>query len=421
MAPSSPFGIANFRYYWAGRLAAMLAQSAMLLIIGWQVYNLARETMSPAGAAAQLGLIGLIQFVPLFVLTPVTGWVADRVDRRYIARVTVGLQILAAALLAVVTANATISLSLLFAVAAVLGVARAFSGPALGALAPNLVPKELLPRAIALSSISWQAGLILGPAIGGYLYAWRADAAYWGAAGLFLLSLLCLLGIGAVPRPQVDRSRHPIRQMIDGLAYVRTNRLVLGAITLDLFAVFLAGANALLPIYARDILHVGAEGLGKLSAAPAAGAALVALYFSWRPLRTHVGSKMLGAVAVFGIATVTFGLSSSFPLSLVALFVAGAADMFSVFVRSTLIQLHTPDEMRGRVGAVSQLTISASNELGDAQSGFLASLVGPVAAAVIGGAGAVVVTLAYAGWFPELRRARTFDPPEPARTKEALT
>ncbi|MFN3943856.1 MAG: MFS transporter [Allosphingosinicella sp.] len=409
--PRHPFAIADFRYYWAARLTAMLAQSAMMLIIGWQVYNIARDGgMSPAAAAAQLGFIGLIQFVPLFALTPVTGWVADRLDRRWIARATVGLQIGCAAILAGFTAAGAMTLPVLFAVALLIGVARAFSGPALSALAPNLVPKEILPNAIALSSIAWQAGLIAGPALGGYLYAWVPEYAYYGAAGLFAVSLLCLALIGPVPRPAIDRARHPIRQMIDGLSYVRTNRLVLAAITLDLFAVFLAGATALLPVYARDILEVGPEGLAQLGAAPAVGAAVTALFFSFRPLRTEVGMKMLGAVIVFGLATIVFGLSTSMPLSLAALFVVGAADMFSVYVRQSLIQLHTPDEMRGRVGAVSMLTISASNELGEAESGFLAALIGPVAAVVAGGAGAIAITIAWARLFPELRRARSFEP-----------
>lgn len=412
MAARSPFGIANFRYYWTARLTTMLAQSAMLLIVGWQVYNIARLTMSPAASAAQIGFIGLIQFVPLFVLTPVTGWLADRIDRRRIAQATTALQFGCAAILAWFTWTEAMTLPILFAVAGLLGVARAFSGPALGALAPNLVPKEILPNAIALSSIAWQAGMIGGPAIGGYLYAWIPAAAYIASGALFLLGLLCLLLISPVPRPEVDRNRHPIRQMIDGLAYVRTNRLVLAAITLDLFAVFLAGATALLPIYARDILHAGPQGLAQLGAAPAVGAALTALWFSFRPLRINVGSKMLGAVIGFGAATVAFGLSTWMPLSLAALFVVGAADMFSVYVRQSLIQLSTPDAMRGRVGAVSMLTISASNELGDAQSGFLAALIGPVAAVVVGGSGAIAIALAYARWFPELRRARSFEPPE---------
>lgn len=421
MPPRSPFAFANFRFYWAARLSSMLAQSAMMLIIGWQVYNIARLSMGPSASAAQLGFVGLIQFVPLFVLTPVSGWTADRVDRRHVARATIALQILCAAILAWFTWTGTMSLPVLFLVAGLLGIARAFSGPALGALAPNLVPREVLPSAIALSSISWQAGLIAGPALGGYLYAWIPVAAYLASAALFALALLCLFLIGPVARPEVDRMRHPLRQMIDGLSYVRTNRLVLGAITLDLFAVFLAGATALLPIYARDILEVGPEGLGKLSAAPAVGAALTALLFSIRPLRTQVGPKMLGAVAVFGAATVVFGLSRSMPVSLAALFVVGSADMFSVYVRQSLIQLNTPDSMRGRVGAVSMLTISASNELGEAESGFLAALVGPVAAVVAGGIGAVVITLFYTRWFPELRLARSFDTLPPDPNKEALT
>ena len=199
---------------------------------------------------------------------------------------------------------------------------------------------------------------------------------------------------------------------MDGFSYVRRNRLVLAAITLDLFAVLLAGATALLPIYARDILHVGASGLGLLAAAFGSGAALTAVWFSFRPLRTDVGVKMLAAVVIFGLAILTFGVSKNFWLSLVALAVAGGADMVSVYVRSSLIQLHTPDAMRGRVSAVSQLTISASNELGEAESGFLAGLLGPVGAVVFGGIGAIAVTLLWSRLFPELKRARTFDPPE---------
>jgi MFS family permease len=419
-APAHPLSIPAFRYYWTARLTATLAQGAMMLIIGWQVYNIARDSgMSQAAAAAQLGFIGLIQFVPLFALTPVTGWVADRMDRRHIARATIALQILCAAALAWFTAADRMTLVPLFGVAFLLGIARAFSGPALGALAPNLVPREILPKAIALSSISWQAGMVAGPGLGGYLYAWVPEASYIGAALLFAVALLCLMLIGPVPRPEIDRARHPIRQMVDGLSYVRTNRLVLAAITLDLFAVFLAGATALLPVYARDILHVGAEGLAQLGAAPALGATITALFFSFRPLRTNVGTKMLGAVLVFGIATVIFGFSTWLPLSLLALFVVGAADMFSVYVRQSLIQLSTPDAMRGRVGAVSQLTISASNELGEAESGFLAALIGPVPAVVAGGAGAIVVTLLWAKWFPELRLARSFDAPNIGSDRKA--
>lgn len=416
-ATRHPINIPDFRVYLVGRLSTVLSQYAMMLVIGWQAYNIARETMSTSASAAQLGFVGLAQFVPLFLLTPITGWIADHYDRRHIARWSVALQILCAAILALATHEDWVSLPLIFAVAALLGVARAFSGPALSALAPNLVPREALPKAIAISSVAWQSGMIVGPAVGGYVYAIAPAAAYGVSATLFGMALLCLFLIGKVPLPERDMSRRPIAQMIDGIAYVRRNRLVLAAITLDLFAVLLAGATALLPVYARDILHVGSAGLGHLAAAPAIGAGLTALWFSFRPLQSEVGLKMLGAVVVFGIATIMFGFSTWVPLSLACLLVLGCADMFSVFVRQSLIQLHTPDEMRGRVGSVSQLSISASNELGEAESGFLAALVGPVAAVVLGGIGAIAITLAWARIFPELRLARTFDPPETARDR----
>jgi MFS family permease len=216
----SPFAIRNYRFYWVARLAAMTAASAMMLIISWQVYNLARLTMSQAEAAVQIGLIGLIQFVPLFALTPVTGWVADRLDRRVIARLTLSLQLACAALLCWLTYAGTISLPALFAVAALLGVARAFAGPAFSALAPNLVPKELLPKAIALSTLAWQVGMIAGPGLAGFLYDWRPPAPYALSATLLAIAVIAMFLITPVERPQVDRSRHPIRQMIDGLAYV---------------------------------------------------------------------------------------------------------------------------------------------------------------------------------------------------------
>ena len=409
-----PLRIPAFRAYWVARLTATLAQYAMILIIGWQVYSIARETMGIERAALQLGLIGLFQFLPLFLLTPVVGWVADHVDRRNVARATVALQVLTAVALAAFTWAEAMSLPILFTVAVVLGVARAFNGPAMSALAPNLVPREVLPNAIALSSIGWQTGMIVGPAIGGYAYAAFPPAAYLASTCLFLIALIFLSLIGPVERSPIETGRHPVRQIIDGLHYVWRNKLVLGAITLDLFAVLLAGATALLPIYARDILDVGATGLSQLAAAPAAGAALTALYFSFRPLKTAVGPKMLWAVAVFGVATIVFGLSEWMPLSLAALFVAGAADMFSVYIRQSLIQLHTPDEKRGRVAAVSLLTISASNELGEAESGFLAAVIGPVAAVVAGGAGAIAIVGIWAWRFPQLRLARSFDLPNVA-------
>ena len=408
-----PLQIPAFRFFWLARLATTIAQMAMVIVIGWQVYDIARETMAIREAAFQLGLIGLAQFVPLFVLTPISGWTADRVDRRYVARAVVALELLCALVLFWATWGGFISLPILFGVAALLGVARAFAGPALSALAPNLVPRNILPNAIALSSAAWQAGAIIGPALGGILYDITPHLSYGVSAALFAFSTVCLFLIGRVRRTALQ-SGSPWRQMVDGLTYVRRNRLVLGAVTLDLFAVLLGGVTAMLPVYARDILQVGAEGLGPLRAAPAAGATLTAIFFSIRPLKTNVGVKMLAAVIVFGAATAVFGISTSFALSLAMLTLLGAADMFSVYIRQSLIQLHTPDQMRGRVGAVSTLAISASNELGEARSGFTAALVGPIAATVAGGVAAIGVTLLWAGLFPQLRRARTFELPEPA-------
>ena len=412
-ADRSPLRIANFRAYWFSRLSMTLAQYAMMLIIGWQTYNIARDGGMGVGAASgQLALIGLLQFVPLFLLTPFSGWAADHFDRRNIARLTVLAQLGCAATLAWLTASNNLTLPSLFSVAVVLGIVRAFNGPALSALAPNLVPKTILPNAIALSSIAWQVGMIVGPAIGGYTYAIFPALPYFVALGLFACSLIALSFIGRVPQPPREANRRPIHQMVEGLRYVVRNKMVLGAITLDLFAVFLAGATALFPVYARDILEVGETGLAQLAMAPAVGAALTALWFSIRPLKTNVGPKMLLAVAVFGLATIIFGLSQSMPLSLAMLFIVGAADMFSVYIRQSLIQLHTPDDKRGRVSSVSLLTISASNEFGDFFSGSLAFLLGPVLAVVGGGVGAIVTVALWAKIFPVLRTTRTFDPPE---------
>ena len=407
-----PLRIPAFRHYWLARLTSTIAQMAMVIVIGWQVYDIARHTMGLKEAALRLGVIGLVQFLPLFLLTLVTGWTADRVDRRWIARASVALELGCAAALAFFAWKHTTTLEILYVVAALLGVARAFAGPALGALAPNLVPRAILPRAIALSSIAWQSGAILGPALGGYLYAWAPFAPYAASTLLFAIGLAGLFAIGPVTRTEINRGPNPWAQMVEGLHYVRHNRLVLGAISLDLFAVLLGGATAMLPVFARDVLHAGPEGLGHLRAAPAIGATLTAAFFSVRPLRHHVGVKMLSAVGIFGAATIIFGFSRWMPLSLLCLALLGAADMFSVYVRQSLIQLYTPDQMRGRVGAVSSLFISASNELGEAESGFLGALIGPVPAVIAGGVGAIAVVILWSWWFPELRLAKSLDPPD---------
>jgi MFS family permease len=424
-----PFTIHNYRAYWIARLASTLASLSMVVVIGWQVYDIARETMGVKRAALQLGLVGLAQFLPLLALTLVSGWIADRLDRRWIIRATILLEIFCASMLAWLTWNDTATLPALFALAALLGVARAFLGPAQQALAPNLVPPASLPTAIALSALAWQVGSIGGPAMGGYLYAAAPALPYIVSGCLFSLSLLMMMLVTPVPRSRIASTTGPLRQMADGLRYVRRNRLVFGAISLDMFAVLLGGATAMLPIYARDILQIGAGGLGHLRAAPAVGAVLVAVVLSWRPLRSNVGVKMLWSVVGFGVATVVFGwagpvmtwawgpsmiggdFAPAVLVSLVALVALGAFDMISVYVRSSLIQLYTPDAMRGRVGAVSTLFVSSSNELGEARSGFLAAAIGPIVATAGGGILAILVTALWARIFPELHRARTFDPP----------
>ncbi len=411
-AAPHPFTIANYRAYWLTRLTSMLALYCMMLIVGWQAYNIARETMDIAASSARLGMIGLLQFAPLFVLTPLVGWIADRMDRRMVARAVLLVQAAIAAMLAWTTANGLISLPILYGIAVLLGTARAFLGPSLSALAPNLVPKASLPTAIALSSIAWQSGMLVGPAMAGPLYTIRPELPYIVSACLYVLAALAMMTIGQVPRTIIDKGKGPVAQIIDGMAYVGQNKLVLGVITLDLFAVFLAGSTALLPVFARDILQVGEQGLSLLASAPAAGAALVALVFSFRPIRTNVGNKMLASVFLFGLVTIVFGLSRILALSMACLFIAGAADMFSVYVRQSLIQLNTPDDKRGRVSAVSLLTVSASNELGDAFSGMLAWFIGPVAAVVAGGTGAIVVTALWARLFPQIGAARSFNPIE---------
>jgi len=407
-----PFSIPNFRYLWASRFTSMLSLYGLSLIIGWQAYNLAREDMDIASAAGILGLLGLLQFIPLFILTPLVGWVADRLDRRWIARCVLFFQIIISLFLALLTYTDTISLWSIYIASILFGICRAFLGPAVSALTPNIVPKNMLPKAIALSTIAWQVGVIIGPAFAGPLYSISPSFPYFLCSLLYGIAFILMMLIGPIERSQIDLSKGPIRQVADGMSYVWTNKLVLGAITLDLFVMFLAGAQAMIPVFARDILQVGEYGLSLLAISPAIGAVIVAGWFSFKPLSKNVGRKMLFAMAIFGLCTIGFGVSNILPLSMAFLALCGAADMFGVFVRSTLIQLHTPDDKRGRVGAVSQMTISASNELGDAFTGGLAILIGPIAAIVAGGAGAIVITGFWHKIFPELNAAKTFDPPK---------
>jgi len=383
-----------------------------VVLIGYQTYDVAREQygMGIKDASLMLGLLGAAQFVPLFVLTPVAGVAADRFDRRRVVLFANLIDCAIALTLALTTVADALSLPLLFGLAAAHGAARVFNGPALSAIAPNVVPPALLPKAIALSSMGWQIGTVVGPAAGGFMFAASPSLPYFVSAAMLLLSGLLISSVRPVRAVHEGPPRHPLRQIVDGFVFVRRERFLLGCITLDLFAVLLGGATAMLPVFARDILEVGPEGLGVMRGAPAVGAALVAAWLSWKPLEREVGVKMLWAVVGFGAATTAFALSRNFVLSLAMLALLGAADMISVFVRNSLIQLNTPDAMRGRVSAISGLAISASNELGEFRAGLMAGVLGAVGAVALGGVGAIVVTAIWAVIFPELRKARTFAP-----------
>lgn len=413
-----PLRYADFRRYIVARVGSVMGQYALIIVIGWQAYSTARLTMGPQASAAQLGLIGLCQFVPVFFLSPISGWIADHYDRRRVAMLSVSLQLLSAVILGWATWADRISLPLLFSVAALLGTSRCFSGPSFGSMVPRLVPRESMPRAVAFSSLMWQLSMIVGPALGGYIYSVLPWGPHLMAAILFVTTIVAVRLIAPIPPSGAVGAKPPLRQIIDGFVYVRGNRLVLGTITLDMMAVLLAGSTALLPIYARDIFQAGPQGLGQLAAAPGIGAALTALIFGMRPPEQNVGNKMLGSVVIFGMATVLFGVTAlmpqgiAMPVALFALFVCGVSDMFSVFIRQTLIQVYTPDEMRGRVSSFSLVSISASNELGEAESGFLAALVGPVTAVVAGGVGAIATVFLWRRMFPEIGLARRFDAAE---------
>lgn len=412
LEPNSPLQIRDYRFFWLARFLAVFATISMVVLIGYQTYDIARTDygMDRPQAAFQLGLLGLAQFIPMMLLTPVAGLAADRFDRRQVVACSNLADFAIAAAITLLTWLDALNLPILFALAAGHGAARVFSGPAMTSIAPNIVPPRLLPKAIALNSIAWQSASVAGPAVGGLMFALSPTVPYFLSTVLLLASATLIIALPPVRAVQAAEPVHPVRQMVEGLRYTWNERFLLGCITLDLFAVILGGATALLPVFARDILMVGPVGLGLMRGAPALGAALVALWLSFRPLEHHVGAKMLWAVVVFGAATIAFGISRNFWLSLGLLSLLGAADMVSVFIRGTLVQLNTPDEMRGRVSAISGLAISASNELGEMQSGVAAALLGATGAVVFGGAGAIVITALWAWLFPELRRARTFAP-----------
>jgi MFS family permease len=393
-----------YALFLSGRFLGTLATGSQAVVIAWEVYEVARKTMPVAEAAFAVGMIGLAQFLPLFGLTLVAGEAADRYNRRLILVICFLSQFAASAGLAIRSMLGG-GLWPIFILAAFFGASRAFFQPAGSALGPMLVPLRLLPRAIATNSLAAQLAQILGPALGGLLCVVSPVAGYTVSAALYAAAAACAILIRADTQPKVDKDRSRIAQIHEGLNYVWQNKLVLGAISLDLFAVLLGGATGLLPVFARDVLNVGPQGFGLLRASPAVGALLVAGILAYRPVHTHAGIKMLLAVSLYGMMTLVFAFSRSLPLSIFALATLGGADMVSVFIRQSLIQIATPDRMRGRVSAVATLFIGASNELGEFESGVVARLLGPVGSVVFGGAGALVVTAIWAWFFPTLRKA----------------
>jgi len=394
----------DFMVYLVTRSCGVLGTVAQSVTMGWQVYDLTRAERGVAESAFFVGLLGLATFLPLFFLALPAGVVADRASRKGILIACFAAEAACAGALLVTAARGVLTATGLIAIAFGFGVARAFRAPAGTALAPMLVPRELLRRAIAWNSLSFQIGSISGPALAGLVVGhWSSAHSYAVSLALYLVPIAGLLTVRRPTTPEAQPGSR-LAAVREGLAYLRRERIVLGAISLDLVAVLLGGATALLPVFARDLLHVGPQGFGFLRTAPAVGATVVAVVLAARPIHRHAGRWMFGGVAVYGLATIAFGLSRHFGLSLLALATLGGADMVSVFVRQTLIQVVAPDAMRGRVAAVSYLFIGASNELGEFEIGVTARLFGPVLAAVLGGTASLGVTGLWARLFPELWR-----------------
>lgn len=394
----------DYMMFWSTRVASTLGVQIQSVALGWQVYAVARRTHTVAESAFYVGMIGLVTFIPVLLLALWAGEAADRYARKRILQLCYLGEISSVTILLAASLFDFASIPLLLGVAVLFGTSRAFMGPAGTALGPMLVPRSLLPRAIAWNSLAWQGGSIIGPALGGALVSLSPAHAYGATTALYAIALLTVSSIRMNTKPEVQAgSRWTLIK--EGLGYVWHNKIVFGAISLDLFAVLLGGATALLPVYARDILHVGPEGFGVLRAGPAIGATLVAFWLAANPIRAKAGPIMFVGVAIFALATIVFGLSDIFWVSVASLAVLGGADMLSVYVRQTLVQIVTPDQMRGRVAAVSSLFIGASNELGEFRTGVAARFMGAVGAAVSGGVAALIVTGLWAKLFPALRKA----------------
>jgi MFS family permease len=396
----------NFRLLLVGRLVAQLGEMMVSVAVGWELYD---RTSDPL----LLGMVGLVQVVPIFLLSLPVGYLVDRYDRRWIALISQVVLVVCSLLLASLSA-AQGSLLSIFIVLAIIGAARAFNNPAEGALTPQAVPIELYQNAATWGSSTWQFASIIGPAIGGFIIALTQGAAtvYIVNAVVGLVFVAALLIVKLRPQSYAPAEEGPVRSLMEGLRFLKTNRIVLASITLDMFAVLLGGATYLLPVFAKDILFVDATGLGLLRAAPSVGAVLIAILIANRPPFQNAGRTLLWAVAGFGVATIIFGISSNFWLSMAILALLGALDNISVVIRHVLLLTYTPPEMLGRVGAVNTVFIGASNELGGFESGLAAWLLGPVGAVVFGGIGTLFVVLGIARFSPELRNLRQIAHPE---------
>jgi MFS family permease len=391
-----------FILFWLSRLATTAASQMMMVAIGWQMYDL-------TGSAWDLGLVGLLQFLPALLLTLPAGHAADRFDRSRILAVCMAALVAVALVLAVAAFEHWASRGLLLSTSVALGLVKAYQQPASQALAPLLVPAEALPRALAFNSAGTQGAIIVGPALGGFVYVAGAHAVYALSALLFALAcgLLARVRYDHVPPPKEPVT---LDTLFAGIRFIARRQAVLGAISLDLFAVLLGGATALLPMFAKDVLHAGPWGLGLLRSAPAVGALAMSIFLVHWPVRRHVGRVLLGAVALYGLCMLAFGLSTLFVPSFIALLVSGAADMVSVVIRQSLVQLETPNEMRGRVSAVNSIFIGASNQLGEFESGAAAAWLGPVGSVVAGGIGTLVVAGLWIRLFPALARRQSLGP-----------
>ncbi|MEM9741338.1 MAG: MFS transporter [Pseudomonadota bacterium] len=395
------FRYAAYRLFWVARFSTSLAIQIVSVAVGWQIYDLTHDP-------ADLGIVGLVQFMPLLLLALVTGSVADRYGRRNVMALALLAQLGCALAILVYSYNGLTSPVPVFIALTGFGVARAFFGPASQSLVVNLVPTEVFPNAVAWNSSSWQVASIGGPVLGGLLYGAGASTAYGVAVGLYLLASLLVVRVPQPAQPAAVATTD-LSSVFDGLRFIRREKVVLGAISLDLFAVMCGGAVALLPVYARDVLELGPIGLGWLRAAPGIGALLMAGYLATAPFKDHAGRILLVFVALFGLSTVLFGLSTITWLSILALGLVGATDMVSVYVRETLLQLWTPDAVRGRVNAVNMVFLGASNELGEFRAGMMAAWLGAVPAVVFGGVGAVAIAGLWAWLFPALRDTRHLD------------